>query len=285
LGVVTPAGGSLAAAAPRSSQTVAKHAFSPLPAGRLFPALQKYRQYVHARITELAPEVARLTNELASHDGESAKSTWLTARLTWLRIGQDDGAYGVFGKLGQDIDGTAAGHVRGVHDPAFTGFDRIEYDLWRRHSTTAAHADALRLEGYVHQLAHLSLKRTITSDTNGANNFVLRSHEVIEDAVRDTLSGDDEYGSGTALAAITADVSATREVLTLLAPKINARSPGLVAKARQELTRLDTAAEHGRHDGRWIAIRYLGRPQREQIDSAAGAADETLAIIPELLEG
>ncbi|HEX3899599.1 MAG TPA: EfeM/EfeO family lipoprotein, partial [Mycobacteriales bacterium] len=220
-----------------------------------------------------------------SNDASTVKSEWLTARLTWLRIGQDNSAYGVFGDLGQHIDGTAAGDARGVHDPAFTGFHRVEYDLWRRHDVGAAHADAVRLEGYVHQLAHLSLKRTIASNTNGANNFVLRVHEVIEDAVRDTLSGDDEYGSGTALAAITADVSATREVLELLAPKINARSHGLVARARRELSRLTAVAEHGRRGGHWISIRELSRHQRERIDAAADAADETLAVVPELLEG
>jgi hypothetical protein len=30
----------------------------------------------------------------------------LTAHLTWLKIGQDDGAYGAFGELGRAIDGT-----------------------------------------------------------------------------------------------------------------------------------------------------------------------------------
>lgn len=276
---------SSAAASPTSLHETAKHTFSPLPAGALFPALKKYRHYVHKQIADLVPEVARLTDELSHHDATSAKSTWLTARLTWLRIGQDNSAYGVFGDLGQHIDGTAAGHSRGVHDSAFTGFHRVELDLWRRHDVNAAHADAVRLEGYVHQLSQLSLKRTISSDTNGANNFVLRSHEVIEDAVRDTLSGDDEYGSGTALAAVTADVSATREVLKLLAPKINARSPGLVTKARRQLSRLTAVAEHGRRGGHWLAIDALSRHLREQVDSAAGAADETLSVVPELLEG
>ena len=39
---------------------------------------------------------------------------------------------------------------------------------------------------------------------------MLRPHEIFEDANRDTLSGEDEYGSGTALASLTADVAADR---------------------------------------------------------------------------
>ncbi|HWA64879.1 MAG TPA: EfeM/EfeO family lipoprotein [Mycobacteriales bacterium] len=278
-------GAPLASAGPGADHTAAKHPYAPLPANQLFPALAKYRRYVHARIDELVPEVARLAGDLAGHDAAAAKDAWLTARLTWLRIGQDDSAYGVFGELGQHIDGTAAGHARGVHDPSFTGFHRIEVDLWRGHNVSAAHADAVRLEGYVRQLSRLSLARAIASDPTGVNDFVLRSHEIVEDAVRDTLSGDDEYGSGTALASVIADVDATREVLTLLAPKIDARSPGLVARARRQLNRLATVAAHGKRGGHWVAIRALPRSERERVNSAAGAADETLAVIPELLEG
>ena len=44
----------------------------------------------------------------------------------------------------------------------------------------------------------------------GLTNWTLRPHEVLEDALRDSLTGDDDYGSHTDLDSIAADVSVTR---------------------------------------------------------------------------
>jgi high-affinity iron transporter len=251
----------------------------PIQTSQVLPALRKYRTYVHHRISALLPAVIHLHTLLTAHNVAGAKATWLSAHLIWLRIGQDDSAYGVFGDLGQRIDGTAAGHPRGVRDAKFTGFHRLEHDLWARHDVAAATKDAANLEQAVRQLSHVSLKKAITSDAGGASTFILRSHEIVEDAVRDTLSGDDEYGSGTALVSVTADIAATREVLGLLAPLIKPRSPGRVTKARRDLTRLATAAKSGHR----TSIAHLSRSKRQHIDAAAGIADEELAPIPDLL--
>jgi len=247
------------------------------------PALRKYRKYVHGKITALVPAVHRLHARLVDHDVRAAKGAWLTARLIWLRIGQDNKAYGIFGDLGQRIDGTADGLERGVHDSKFTGFHRIERDLWRRHDVAAARADAAYLVKAVDRLSHLSLAAAAPDGLDGATGFILRSHEVIEDAVRDTLSGDDEYGSGTGLASVVADVQATRKVVTLLAPLIRPRAHKLVARARDRLSRLVAEARTGRHHGQWTPVRSLPRRQRQSINAAAGAADEILAPIPTLL--
>lgn len=255
----------------------------PLQPSDLAPALRKYRHYVHGRIEALVPAVHTLQRRLAAGDRAGAKRTWLDARLIWLRIGQDNSAYGVFGDLGQRIDGTAAGHSGGVRDPKFTGFHCVERDLWHGR-LAAARNDARKLAGAVTTLTHVSLAKAIPTDVDGASNFVLRSHEIIEDAVRDTLSGNDEYGSGTALASVTADVQATHKVLTLLAPLIKQRRPHLVGKARHDLSRLVNVARTAHHHGHWTAIKSLPRRKREAIDAAAGQADERLAPIPDLLQ-
>ena len=73
----------------------------------------------------------------------------MTAHLAWLDIGQDDGAYGCFGALGGEIDGTAAGLVGGTASPQFTGFHKIELDLWTDGNLTAAAADTATLQQLV----------------------------------------------------------------------------------------------------------------------------------------
>lgn len=281
--VLAAVAGPAAHAATGVTHGAAKRPVAPLQTSQVLPALRKYRGYVHHRIAALVPAVRHLHGHLAAGDTKGAETAWVTAHLVWLRIGQDDSAYGVFGDLGQRIDGTAAGHARGVNDPAFTGFHRVERDLWQRHDLEAATKDATNLERAVQRLSHVSLKSAIPANLDGASGLILRSHEIIEDAVRDTLSGNDEYGSGSALASVTADVAATREVLGLLAPLIKPRSPGRVTKARHDLSRLVAATKTGRHNGHWTAIAALPRGKREHIDATAGAADEELAPVPDLL--
>ena len=141
-----------------------------------------------------------------------------------------------------------------------------------------------QLKLLVDHLAGLSLQQEIPGDNSGLLNFSLRVHEVLEDALRDSLSGDDDYGSGTSLASIGADVTATREFLTVLAPLIDRRRPTLVSTARRELNRLVAALGAGHNaDGAWVAIAQLPIAEREDVDGAIGAALETLAAVPDLL--
>ena len=117
----------------------------PLLPGELGGPLVSYRRYVASLIGVLRGQVATLAADLHAGNVSAASSAWLAAHLTWLSIGQDDGAYGAFGDLGREIDGTAAGLVDGTADRSFTGFHKIEFDIWTRDDIAAAAQDADRL--------------------------------------------------------------------------------------------------------------------------------------------
>ena len=245
--------------------------------------LNEYRAYVAGKLSTLRPQVATLSAAIGSGDVAKARSAWLSAHLTWLEIGQDDGAYGCFGALGGEIDGLAAGHPRGTSDPGFTGFHRIEFDLWTKRDLAAAAHDTATLEHLLAQLVKVPLSTYLPATANGIGNWLLRPHEVLEDALRDSLSADDNYGSGTDLASITADVAAVRTLLRELEPALVQVAPHLVGDARAELAALIGAinATHANHA--WVSIEDLPIRQREQIDADTGAALETLAPLPDLI--
>jgi high-affinity iron transporter len=203
--------------------------------------------------------------------------------VTWLEIGQDDGAYGCFGPLGGEIDGLAAGHPLGTADPAFTGFHRIEFDLWTKHDVSAAATDTGTLQRLLTQLMRVPLSNYLPATATGVGNWLLRPHEVLEDALRDSLTADDDYGSSTDLASIAADVAAVRTLLGELGPAIDPVAPHLAANARTELEALSTVIDATRAHGAWIAIQGLPVRQRQQVDADVDAALETLAPIPDLL--
>jgi hypothetical protein len=247
------------------------------------PELGKYRGYVAGKLATLRAQVASLSAAIASGNLAAAKSAWLNAHLTWLEIGQDDGAYGAFGPLGGEIDGLAAGHPLGTADPGFTGLHRIEFDLWTKRDTRAAATDTARLRQLLGQLMNTPLPTYLPATAAGIGNWLLRPHEVLEDALRDSLTADDNYGSGTDLASITADIAAVRTMLAELKPSIDPVAPDLVANASAELDSLTRAIDATRANGAWVPVAELPARQREQIDADAGAAAETLAPVPDLL--
>ncbi len=245
--------------------------------------LSAYRGYVASKLSTLRGQVSALSAAIGAGSLASARSEWLAAHVTWLGIGQDDGAYGAFGTLGGQIDGLAAGHPRGTADPGFTGFHRVEFDLWTEHDLRAAAADTATLRRLLGQLMKAPLTTYLPATATGLGNWLLRPHEVLEDALRDSLSADDDSGSHSDLVSVGADVTAVRTMLGELAPAINPVAPQLVGDARAELDALSSAIQATGAGGRSISIQNLPTRQRQQIDADVGAALETLAPIPDLL--
>ncbi|HEX3615933.1 MAG TPA: EfeM/EfeO family lipoprotein [Solirubrobacteraceae bacterium] len=258
----------------------------PVYVATLAPALNAYRRYAGQLLSALGPELAALNTAARSGDRGRARTAWLAAHLTWLRIGQDDAAYGAFGQLGQQIDGTAAGLVGGARSRAFTGFHKVEDDLWRRRDLAAAAADSARLRRLVAKLERQSLNAELPATKAGMTSFTIRCHEVLEDALRDSLSGDDDYGSHTDLRSLTADVAATRELLKLLTPDLDPRAPALAATAQAQLRAISAAIGAARRAGGARApraLRVLPTRERQRLDQTVGAALQTLSRVPDLL--
>ncbi len=245
--------------------------------------LSEYRAYVARKLSTLRTQVAGLRAAIGSGDLANAQAAWLTAHLTWLEIGEDDGAYGAFGALGGKIDGLAAGHRLGTADPGFTGFHRIEFDLWNKNDLHAAAIDSATLQHLLTKLMKVPLSAYLPSTPTGIGNWLLRPHEALEDALRDSLSADDDYGSDTDLASLAADVAAVRELLNELEPVLNPVAPHLVGDAQAQLSSLIGAIGESHVNESGMSIKDLPIRQRQQVDADLGAALETLAPIPDLL--
>jgi high-affinity iron transporter len=248
----------------------------PVYSSQMAPAIAAYRAYVTSKLALEASQVQQLGTAIAAGQMTAARAAWLTAHLTWHRIG---GAYDAFGDLGLAIDGTAARLQTGMSSPQFTGFHKVELDLWQNNDLAAAATDTAVLLGDVNELAGMFPHEAIP-----ATELPLRTHEILEDALRDELSGSDDYGSGTDMASVEADVDGTRELLSLLAPVLDPRAPDLEATAGAELTQLDTALAATQVNGQWVAVTQVPLAAREQVDGDIGAALETLDLAPELLQ-
>jgi iron uptake system component EfeO len=240
-------------------------------------------QEAHAYVADGLDTLVRQTGELAAsiRDGnlQAARTAWLTGHRTWERLGS---AYGMFGSYDDEIDGLPFGLAQGVNDPAFTGFYRLEYGLW--HGQSAAELTEPASQLYVEVRALRTAWPGIELPTTQAvGDLALRTHEVLEDAMQNQLSGLDDFGSGTTLATFAAGIDATRAQLGILHPYLSSRYPQTPAlySSLDQLQRLIDAEKtsHG-----WTPAGKLSTIQREQLNAAAGQTVELLAPIPVMFE-
>jgi len=239
---------------------------------------RQYQAYAAGQLRELAREVTRIEADLRRGDTAAAKSDWLSAQLDWERVGA---SYDSFGALGLAVDGLPDGLPGGVGDRHFTGLHRLEYGLWHGQSAASLLAVTATLASDV---ARVQVHLTSGDLAGDPADLPVRAHEILEDALRDHLSGMDDEGGGAAFAQTYADLQVTRVVLGYLTPLLNAREPGLADIAGGETDVLQQALLATRIGGRWVSLAAAPSAAREHVDSAIGALLETLAAVPDLLE-
>jgi hypothetical protein len=115
------------------------------------------------------------------------------------------------------------------------------------------------------------------------SDLALRTHEILEHAIRAQLSGTDDYGSGTTLATTSANIDATITQLGMLHTLLTARYPALPA-VYQWLGRLQKLVDAQHSPQGWAPVSALTTTQRENIDSAAAECVQLLAPIAVLFE-
>jgi high-affinity iron transporter len=272
---VQVAAGHAAAASPIRGSAVA---IRPVTVGQLAGPNKEYQAYAAQQLASLAQAVTQIQADLRRSDLAAAKQDWLTAQLDWERVGA---SYDSFGSLGLAVDGLPDGLPGGVNDKNFTGLHRLEYGLWHGQSPATLLPVATTLASNV---AVVQQNLTSANLAGDPANLPIRTHEILEDALRDHLSGIDDQGGGAAFAETYADVQVTTAVLGYLAPLINARQPGLPDIADDQLDILNAALLATRVNGQWESLATASQAAREDVDAAIDAVLETLSAVPDLLE-
>jgi iron uptake system EfeUOB component EfeO/EfeM len=248
----------------------------PLPAASFDKPIASYRRYARRQLAAVMSAVAQLRRHAAAGDIPRARRTWVRAYAAYQRVG---GAYGAFGALGDAIDGLPGGLPRGARDKRFGGFHRIERELWSENPTAAA-AEAGRLGQRLARLRDAGLRRAPLD----AKDYALRAHEILEDALRDQLSGRAVPQSGAGVAATAGALDATTELLQTLRPLLQGRG-GALGPVDTMLPRLgkQLASIHRNHHG-WPANAALSNAERLALNARMQGALAALSAVPGTLE-
>jgi high-affinity iron transporter len=253
-------------------------AVKPVTVSELAGPNKEYQAYAAGQLAALAQAVTRIEADLRGGDIAAAKTDWLTAQLDWERVGA---SYDSFGTLGLAVDGLPNALPGGVNNKNFTGLHRLEYGLWNGQSPATLLPVAETLASNVAIVQRNLSSANLAGDPT---NLPIRAHEILEDALRDHLSGIDNQGGNAAFAMTYADTQVASVVLGYLTPLLNARQPGLPAIAGNDLSILQQALLATRVNGQWESLDTASLSAREQVDAAIDATLETLDAVPDLLE-
>jgi len=254
-------------------------AVKPVTLAELTGPNKQYQAYAAADLATLAGDAGRVRADLDRRDLAAARRDWLTAQLDWERVGA---SYDSFGDAGLAVDGLPDGLPGGVNDPHFTGLHRLEYGLYHGQAAAQLLPVVSRLSTDI-----TTVRKNLASDdiAGDPTNLPIRAHEILEDALRDHLSGIDDEGAGAAYPETYADTQVTQTVLGELRPLITARKPGLMPDIDAQLGRLQAALLATRNPGgQWRPVSQVPAAARQQVDSAIGALLQNLASVPDLLE-
>ncbi|WP_328601403.1 iron uptake transporter permease EfeU [Nocardia terrae] len=259
-------------------QTDAPPAFKPARTSDLRAPNDAYQAYVRQVLTRLTGAVGSIGRDLRANNLPAAQADWLLAQQEWERVGA---SYNSFGDAGTKVSGLPSGLPGGVADPDFTGLHRLEYGLWHGQGTDQLLPVVDRLGA---DIAAIGDNLTSTDIAGDPTTLPVRAHEILEDALRDHLSGLDDLGGGAAYPMTLADVEVTRVVLDQLGAPLDERDPKLRPELNAKLDRLRTALLATQDNGRWRAPAQTPQANRQAVLAAIGAALESLDRVPRLLE-
>jgi high-affinity iron transporter len=249
----------------------------PLHAANFEEPVAEYRVYSEGEARAVQRHVEKLRSALAAGDVAAAKRDWLDAYDHYLRLGA---AYGALGTLDEEIDGNPGRLPGGVDDPHFTGLHRIEMGLWDDEAPARLVAPAAYL---ARRVGHLQVAVRLIAIPPLV--YATRSHEILEDAQRDMLSGIDAPWSGAGLRATADSLAATEFVVKTLKPLLNGRG-GVIEPVENEIARFRAVLATVRREGggEWPALGSLTQSQHERVDGELGSLLQRLDDLPGALE-
>jgi iron uptake system component EfeO len=200
---------------------------------KLAEATAGYKRYVTAQVAELAPKTREFADAVKAGDVERAKALYPVTRTHWERIEP-------IGESFEDIDSRMDGREDDKREPgeAFTGFHRLEKDLWADGLRPDSPAIGDRLVADVDDLQTRlpDVELTPLQLANGAK-------ELLDEVAISKLGGEEERYSHTDLWDIAANVAGSRALVAALRPVISDKDPKLALLLDEQFGDMDRVLE------------------------------------------
>lgn len=198
-----------------SAHSEAEKAKPPLKA--FIGPLSEYKVYLALQSGQMSRAVTTLAAALEAGDITAAKAAYGAARVAYRHV---ESVSGRMADIENAIDPVAAYLAGREQDPAFTGFHRIEFGLWRENATASLKPVADKLSVDAMTLRD-RLKALKLGPSDLAGNAAREARRLAEGPV---VSGDNLY-AGDDLTEFAAAVEGLEKPVSLLLPLVAEASP------------------------------------------------------------
>lgn len=236
--------------------------------GPLATVVPEYREFVAAQADALLERTTEFVGMVKAGEVEQAKALYPVTRSHWERI---EPVAESFGDLDPRIDGRA--DVVDDGKP-FTGFHRLEKDLWVDGLQTDSGAVADQLLTDVTELVGKA-KEVQLNPLQVANG----SKALLDEMATGKVTGEEERYSHTDLWDLDANFEGSRAAIEALRPFLRTTNPALLATIDERATALDEVIDtHKRGDG-FVPYTELEPADVKTLTEALDAFAEPVATV------
>ncbi|GAB2764246.1 peptidase M75 family protein [Terrabacter koreensis] len=236
-------------------------------------AIADYKAFVATQTDELLTGTAAFVAAVKAGDVARAKELYPTARLPWETI---EPVAESFGDLDPRIDGREDVVEDGM---TFTGYHRLEKDLWVSGLQKDSNAVAEQLLADVREIAAKSktVEPTALTIAGGAK-------ALLDEVATGKVTGEEERYSHTDLWDFRGNLQGSQSALETLRPVVAERDPALQKALDARFAALNKLLESHRVAGTFVSYEKLSDADIKALTVSLDALSEQVAKVPGVVE-
>ncbi|MBQ1018395.1 peptidase M75 family protein [Micromonospora sp. D93] len=234
----------------------------------LADATDNYQRYVKSQTAALLDKTEEFVGAVKAGDVAKSKALYPVARTYWERI---EPVAEIFGDLDPKIDGRDEVIEEGME---FTGFHRIEKDLWQSGDISKDGPIADRLLVDVKEIVAKANAEKLSplQLANGAK-------ELLDEVASGKITGEEDRYSHTDLWDFAANLEGSKAAVSALRPALQQRSPELVTQLDTEFTNVEgLLGKHRVGDG-WKLHTGLSKAELKELSDGINALAEPISKV------
>ncbi|WP_430500068.1 iron uptake system protein EfeO [Micromonospora trifolii] len=231
-------------------------------------ATDNYQRYVKSQTTALLDKTEEFVGAVKAGDVAKSKALYPVARTYWERI---EPVAEIFGDLDPKIDGREEVIEEGME---FTGFHRIEKDLWQSGDISKDGPIADRLLVDVKEIVAKANAEKLSplQLANGAK-------ELLDEVASGKITGEEDRYSHTDLWDFAANLEGSKAAVSALRPALQQRSPELVTQLDTEFANVEGLLGKHRDGDGWKLHTALSKAELKELSDGINALAEPISKV------
>lgn len=231
--------------------------------------IAEYKFYVMTETRALVTDTKAFTDAVRAGSIEQAKALYSKARTHYERI---EPIAELFSDLDASIDAREDDFAKGVNDPSFTGFHKLEYAIWNQGDMSNEKAIADKLDKDV-----LDLQQRIRDLPFPPSNVVGGAAALIEEVAASKLSGEEDRYAHTDLDDFNANIEGAQKIVKLFKPLMEKIDAPLQKRIDDNLKTVSETLAHYKKDDGFESYDKLTDADRNRLKGPITALAEDLS--------